>query len=707
MSVALASDLVWAQAQLGTALSAVGKRLQADEFTRPLANPASDVKPGAPLERWLQSGASRLRLSLEPPHRSACGLHELLPDASALLARMPADDENNDESTAYVVVLGPVGRADQHVYMLTPQGVRQVPVGSVERVLFYGDDGGAVDRLGLGETQALAAARAMSAAVGGGLRSEAWLLEPASFGLWQRARGLGLQRLLVQGLIGFVAQVALFAAAWALVGQGALQGRLETGRLLAFGLLLVTMVAVRARAAGALAKSVILFSGLLRERLVEGLLRLPSEEVRTRGVGQMLGTVREVDSLELLARSGGPSVIWVALDLVLGAALLIAGAGGLWHVVLLITWLMLITLWLRTWLRRLQRWTHARLRATHDLVEAMGGHRTMVAQDSQGRHLELLHQGLRDYQDQGQWLDATTARVLAIVPRGWLVLGLVGLLPAFVDRNTSVGALATAVAGVLLVWGALRRLAETSPALSAAYVGWNKLKFLFAAAPHESADSADVLAATPDEAAVGRRGLLVGRDLMFRYNNRPEPVLKHCNFAIERSDRVLLEGDSGGGKSTLGSILSGLRVPNSGVLLLGGFDHHAVGPERWRQRAGGVPQFHENHIFAASLLFNLVLGRRWPPRLEDLQAAEAVCRELGLGPLIDRMPAGLSQTVGDSGWQLSHGERSRVFVARSLLARVDVRVFDESLAALDPETSLRVMGALLARPEALVLIAHR
>jgi len=74
---------------------------------------------------------------------------------------------------------------------------------------------------------------------------------------------------------------------------------------------------------------------------------------------------------------------------------------------------------------------------------------------------------------------------------------------------------------------------------------------------------------------------------------------------------------------------------------------------------------------------------------------------------LDRMPAGMNQTVGDSGWQLSHGERSRVFVARSLLQRVDVRVFDESLAALDPETSLRVLEALLNRPEALVLIAHR
>ena len=62
-------------------------------------------------------------------------------------------------------------------------------------------------------------------------------------------------------------------------------------------------------------------------------------------------------------------------------------------------------------------------------------------------------------------------------------------------------------------------------------------------------------------------------------------------------------------------------------------------------------------------------------------------RELDLGPLLARMPSGLEQLVGDSGWQLSHGERSRLFIARSLLQPLDVRVLDESFAALIPRRS--------------------
>jgi ATP-binding cassette, subfamily B, bacterial len=101
-----------------------------------------------------------------------------------------------------------------------------------------------------------------------------------------------------------------------------------------------------------------------------------------------------------------------------------------------------------------------------------------------------------------------------------------------------------------------------------------------------------------------------------------------------------------------------------------------------------------------------LLGRAWPPRREDIAEAEAVCRELDLGPLLARMPSGLQQLVGESGWQLSHGERGRLFIARSLLEPFSVRVLDESFAALDPETLVRALACVLRRAETLVVIAH-
>src|SRR5262249_52807499 len=104
--------------------------------------------------------------------------------------------------------------------------------------------------------------------------------------------------------------------------------------------------------------------------------------------------------------------------------------------------------------------------------------------------------------------------------------------------------------------------------------------------------------------------------------------------------------------------------------------------------------------------FNLLMGRAWPPTQADLGLAEKLCDELDLGPVLARMPAGLQQMVGETGWQLSHGERSRLYIARALLQRADVMVLDESFAALDPVTLRKALECVLARANALVVIAH-
>ena len=105
-------------------------------------------------------------------------------------------------------------------------------------------------------------------------------------------------------------------------------------------------------------------------------------------------------------------------------------------------------------------------------------------------------------------------------------------------------------------------------------------------------------------------------------------------------------------------------------------------------------------------MYNLLLGRAWPPTPADADEAERLCRQLDLGPLIDRMPGGLLQMVGETGWQLSHGERSRLFLARALLQNADVVLLDETFSALDPETLSRLLPKVLDFAPTLVVIAH-
>ena len=124
---------------------------------------------------------------------------------------------------------------------------------------------------------------------------------------------------------------------------------------------------------------------------------------------------------------------------------------------------------------------------------------------------------------------------------------------------------------------------------------------------------------------------------------------------------------------------------------------------QWRRLVASVPQFHENHIFAQTFAFNVdPVGGFYGLSAE----AEEICRELDLGQVLSRMPAGGAQLLGETGWQLSHGERSRVFLARALLQRARLVILDESFAALDPDTMQKVIACVRRRAATLIVIAH-
>jgi ATP-binding cassette subfamily B protein len=184
-------------------------------------------------------------------------------------------------------------------------------------------------------------------------------------------------------------------------------------------------------------------------------------------------------------------------------------------------------------------------------------------------------------------------------------------------------------------------------------------------------------------------------------------VLCGANLEIARGERLVLEGASGGGKSTLVSLLAGVREPNSGRVLIDGFDRCTLGADEWRRRLAAAPQFHENHVLAETFAFNLFLGHPAILTLSDFEEARAICDELGLRDLLDRMPAGMLQMVGETGWQLSHGERSRLYIARALLQDAELVVLDESFAALDPQNLKRAVECVVKRARSLLVIAHR
>jgi ATP-binding cassette subfamily B protein len=699
---------VWPTARLGEALAAVARRRggrRAVVVPAPPAELGRGPGGGAEVARWIGAAARSLGLEGAPVDARASATGLLVAAGRPMVLALPG---------AEFLVLAGERRRDGRVGVLGPdERVSFIPEAAVSRRLAgEGAEAGLrarvdafCDELGLA-----AGARPAVAAVLGRARTESrpvqgWTLDPAEPRFWPRLREAGGLGLLARAVLGFALALALALAAWWVVGRGALEGRLEPGWLWAWVLILVSMVGAQAVASWAVGRLAVQLGGLTKERLLEGILALSPEEIRSRGVGQLLGSVLETEALEALARAGGPLAAAGLLQILAGGVVLGLGAAPLVHLAILVLWLAAVVAMGARYHRRLLDWADSRLALTHDLVESMVGHRTLVVQrppvDPRAEEDAIGAYGRR-----GEALDGAAARLATLAPRGWLAVGLLGVAPGFVSGRAAPDALAISLGGVLLVYWALRKLVDAGPALAAAALAWRRTRPFFRAAAAARPESPPVVVTATDAAAAGGRGLLVAREVAFRYPSRSEPALRAASFAIRRGERVLLEGGSGSGKSTLGALLTGLREPSSGVLLLGGFDHHSLGPERWRERSGGVPQFHENHVLSTSLVFNLALGRGWPPRPDDWREVERVCEELGLGELLARMPAGLQQMVGDSGWQLSHGERSRVYVARSLLQDLDVRVLDESFAALDPETFELVLAAVLKRTRTLIVVAH-
>ena len=552
-----------------------------------------------------------------------------------------------------------------------------------------------------------AAALLVSRRVADAVACRMWDLRlPAGSGLLRTLRDGGVAGHLAGFLAAHLVGYLLFLVSWALIGDGALGGRLDGGLIGAWAMCLVSLVPFRMLALWHQGQITTRTGALLKRRFLAGALRLDPEEVRHQGIGQTLGKVLESDAAGALAIEGGLLAIAAAVDLLIAAPILAAGAGGAWQTLLLLGWLGLAGAAGLRFFRACRAWTEARVHLTHDMVERMVGHETRLVQEPRARWHADEDAALDQYLQASREMDAIDARMRTLLPRLWLVAGLAGLIPAVAVSGATPVALAVAIGGVLLARRALDTLCQSLSSLALAAIAWRQVADVLAAARRGEARGVPLLAVSDPVDDDLEAPLLEAHGLSYCYPGRGQPVLRGVDLRIEHGERILLEGDSGGGKSTLGSLLSGLRRASSGVLLLRGLDGHTLGDAGWRRQVATVPQFHDNHVFTGSMAFNLLIGRRWPPEGADFLEAEQVCQELGLGPLLRRMPAGLMQVLGATGWQLSHGERSRLFMARAILRRPSLFVLDESFAALDPLTLKQCMDCVLAEGAAVLVIAH-
>lgn len=563
-----------------------------------------------------------------------------------------------------------------------------------------------LDRVGVKPRRRAAARDAMlRAQIGNRIVGTYWeLRRSVAAPLREHLRGAIASPSVIAMLAVQLVEYALWVAAWTWGSRAALSGSVDRAWLLGWMLVLASIVPVRMlvmRLEGMLALRA---ADFLKRRLLVGALRLDPDELRASGVGELVGHASEADAFETVAHAGAILGILSIVELLIAATLLGSGAGGFAHAAILIAWVLAAGFIAWRYYRVRQRWADGRIAMTHDMIETMLGQRTRVAQQSPDAWHSDEDRAVREHLQKSRRMDRAEAALIAM-PSVWTVIGIATLAPALLAGNVSTSALVASVACIVLATVSLGKLTNAAPALADAAIVWRQIASMFHAAERPGIDGIPAHVARPPRDDGGP--VLTASDIAFAYPARASrPVLSGCTLTVHAGDRILLDAPSGSGKSTLLSILTGLRRPTSGVLLLNGVDLHTFGESEWRRRAAAAPQFHDNHVHADTLAFNLLMGRQWPPTRADFEEADAVCRELGLGELLDRMPSGLLQMVGDAGWQMSHGEKSRLYVARALLQDAELVALDESFAALDPANFQRCVEAVSRRARALILVAH-
>ena len=217
-----------------------------------------------------------------------------------------------------------------------------------------------------------------------------------------------------------------------------------------------------------------------------------------------------------------------------------------------------------------------------------------------------------------------------------------------------------------------------------------------------------ILKAPEETDRPGARDVELSGDIVFEhvtFGYQGQPVLKDVSFAIPQGSTFAVLGGTGSGKSTLIHLLDRLYdlEEGQGRITIGGVDIRDIRRDCLRRQIGLVLQ--EPFLFSQTIRENIAATRPHAPEADLRHAAEVAC----VDEAILEFPEGYDTMVGERGVTLSGGQKQRVAIARMLMQRAPVMVFDDSLSAVDAETDAKIRAALNKEMEGstVILVSHR
>jgi ATP-binding cassette subfamily B protein len=199
--------------------------------------------------------------------------------------------------------------------------------------------------------------------------------------------------------------------------------------------------------------------------------------------------------------------------------------------------------------------------------------------------------------------------------------------------------------------------------------------------------------------ALAERGTVEFVDVSFAYPKAEEPVLHNLNFAVRDGQTTAIIGSTGAGKTTLVNLLPRLFDATGGSVFVDGVNVRELDPDLLWSRIGLVPQ--KPYLFAGTVASNLRYGK---PDATDDELWEALTIAQGRH-FVEEMEGGLEGAIAQGGTNVSGGQRQRLAIARALVKKPEIYIFDDSFSALDSATDARLRTALAKhRSDATIIV---
>jgi ABC-type multidrug transport system fused ATPase/permease subunit len=259
----------------------------------------------------------------------------------------------------------------------------------------------------------------------------------------------------------------------------------------------------------------------------------------------------------------------------------------------------------------------------------------------------------------------------------------------------TVGALTVFLSYLNKFFKPVQDLAKMTNVIAQAAVGVERIQAIL--------ETDTIIPERPDAREPGTtRGEIVFDHVAFGYN-KDEPVLRDVNFTIKQGELVGIVGTTGGGKSTVVSLIPRFYDPTSGSVRIDGVDIREYKLHPLRNQIGFVLQ--DTVLFRGTIRDNIAYGRPGATQKEIEEAAKLANAD----EFISRMPHGYDTPVGERGLTLSGGQRQRIGIARAIIRDTPILILDEPTAALDTESERLVIEALerLMKGRTVITIAHR